>query len=91
MQTKTVKILFTVSLFMLAGSGVSFFIGHQRALKAAQVEASAMDMFASQPGDNWKYLGAILLLVALASAFAAIRIWLQERKEAEQVTRIIIN
>ncbi|HMF56045.1 MAG TPA: hypothetical protein VK619_06775 [Pyrinomonadaceae bacterium] len=91
MQSKTIRILFAVSLFMLAGSGVSFLIGHQRALNNPQAEASALDAFISQPGDNWKYMGGALLLIGLASVFAAIRIWFQERKEAEPIIRIAGN
>lgn len=91
MISKTIKALSAISLFMLAGSGVSFLVGHRRSLNAGQLESSGLDIFSAQPGDNWKYLGGALLLIALASAFAALRIWLQERKEAEQITHIVIN
>ena len=78
----TVRNLLIASALLVAGALGSVHVGNLRAAQAAPSTANVFaQQFFSDPGDGWMLTAVFLTLIALAFAFAAGMLWLQERKQ----------
>ncbi len=78
----TIRKLFGASLALtLLALSASYFGFRLAEAKKPGAENLLTQQFAADPGDGWMLAGGFLMLIALAVAFAAAMLWMQERKD----------
>lgn len=80
----TIKRLFGASVFLLVCSVSSLYVGSLKAAVPKATDNILPQQFSADPGDGWMLAGGLLMLVALAFAFAAAMLWMRERKDEGQ-------
>jgi hypothetical protein len=86
---ETITRLLGVSLALILFGAASYYLGPRYALgQAPAVETVDCDLCFAV-GDEWKILAGFLVVLAAAFAFAAVLMWLRERRERSPTVSII--
>lgn len=84
MMRESIRKLFGASLAFAALALAASYFGYQQSLVNSRASVPATNdlarQFAGSPGDGWMLAGGFLMLIALAVAFAAAMLRVQERK-----------
>ncbi|HEV2763787.1 MAG TPA: hypothetical protein VGV38_12470 [Pyrinomonadaceae bacterium] len=78
--------LYTAALALLATSAATYHFGTRYALARAPQPTAPECAMCFGVGDEWKVLAGLLLVVAVALAFAATTMWLRERRSGGPVS-----
>lgn len=76
-MNKTIRLLLTISLVLLAAGGLCYYYGHQQNL-LNPVDTNALQVSA---GDKWLFAGGAMMLLAGSLGLGVIKFWIQERRE----------
>lgn len=85
----TIKKLCGASFALVLLSLSSYYFGSRYALSHAPLNRESECAMCFGVGDEWKILAGLLLVVALAVAFAAGMMWLRERRDEAPTSSII--
>jgi hypothetical protein len=78
---RTIKRLFGASLFLALCSVTGLYVGSQQtAAQTTQPANILAQQFGSDPGDGLLLAGGLLMMLAIAVAFAGVMLWMRERK-----------
>jgi len=83
----TVKILAAVSVFLVAAAFVLGRVGMKAGAGFAPVADPTDVLFDEEPGGVWIGIAMVLLLAGFATGMAAIKYWIQNRKDLKGFSR----
>lgn len=87
-MVSVIRKLYAGALVLAALASASYYLGTRAAQAGVAANAQPECVMCFGAGDELKILGGLLLVVALALAFAATMLWLRERREAEPPVRL---
>lgn len=86
---KTVWILLTLSVVLLFAAAVSYYLGSSQP-EIAQANEAEFSVLRFEKSERWFVIAGMLTLIASALGLAGIKLWIQNRADARQLSRSML-